>query len=65
MTLETIFIYEGLCCSIIFEKELSNLSNDEIHALFAKICMQRSGQAWFRSEIIEQGIKEMEEYLNQ
>lgn len=47
------------------EKELSSLENDEIHALFAKICIRRSGQARFRSEIIEQGITEIKEYLNQ
>ena len=58
-------IYEGLCCSIVFEKELSSLENDEIHALFAKICIRRSGQARFRAEIIEQGITEIKEYLNQ
>ena len=58
-------IYEGLCYSIVFEKELSSLDNEEIHALFARICIRRSGQARFRSEIIEQGITEIKGYLNQ
>ena len=52
-------------CHLFVQKQLSSLENDEIHALFAKICIRHSGQARFRSEIIEQGITEIKEYLNQ
>lgn len=58
-------IFEGLNCSVVLEKELSELSHDEIFALFAKRYIQPNTRAWFYSEVIEQGIKEMEEYLNQ
>ena len=59
------FIFEGLNCSTVFEKELSDLSHDEIFALFAKRYIKPNTRAWFYSEIIEQGNKEIEEYLNQ
>lgn len=58
-------IFDGLDCSNVFDKELSDLTHDEIFSIFAKRFIKPSTRAWFYSEIIEQGIEEMKEYLNQ
>jgi hypothetical protein len=57
-------IYDGLNCSDVFEKELSDLSHDEIFSLFARRYIQPNGRAWFYTEIVEKGIIEMQEFLN-
>jgi len=64
-TIRNQFIFNGIDCSNVFEKELSALNHDEIFSIFAKRFIKPNSRAWFRSEIIEQGIIEMEEYLNQ
>ena len=58
------FIFNGLDCSSVFEKELSDLNNKEIIALFWKLCIKPNNRAMFDSEVIEYGKEEMKEYLN-
>lgn len=61
---ENQFIFNGLDCSSVIEKELSDLNNAEIYALFAKCCIRSNSRAMFDSEVIEYGKEEMKEYLN-
>lgn len=56
-------MYDGFNYVEIFEKELSQLSNDEIYSLFARRYIHPGGRPWFYTEIVERGLEEMKDYI--
>ena len=56
-------IFDGFNDGDVFEKDIKDLTDEEIFSLFAKRYMNPGNGAWSFNEIVEKGKKELEKYL--